>query len=754
MQASPPALLTPLAVLATAALLAAQTDWQRLPLLEHTRYPAFAFDSQRGFAVVCGGSTDAGIVDATWIWDRLAWRNVAPVHSPPPREEAAMVFDAAWGVTLLFGGRTAPGTVLGDTWVFDGTDWTQLWPGQSPSPRALPAITFDAIRNTVLLFGGRSAMFAELADTWEWNGVTWILRQPLHQPPGRSGAAMAYDSVRQRAVLFGGSCFQSGPCWRGDTWEWDGVDWLDRTQPWPVPAPTGRWSHGMAYDAARARTVLFGGSDDPGHYFGDTWEWDGANWTERQPATVPPSRLGFGMAYDPAAARTLVFGGETWYALLSDLWAFDGATWQPAAPAMQPIPSILEYTSAAAYDATRDVLVWFGARPQSWPPQQTWEWSGQRWLERQPGQGPAYPEHHRMHWLPAAAGLVLHVPARYQLPEQTWRYDGAQWTLLAPAHLPGVRSGFDLTLDPRGDRLLLFGGRDGLGLRNGTWTFDGSDWQALSVPGPAPREGHAMALDLHRARVVLFGGSDGTAYRDDTWEWDGQQWQARQPSNAPPPRRDAAMTYDVARRRTVVHGGTGAQGWSDDTWEWDGVDWVRRQTATTLGPDFAHCLVFVPSAGAALTVGGFRSGTWRYAPSRPGEFAAFGAPCGGSAGTPWLWPAFGERPHHDGPFTVLFGNLPGTFALAAAGFSATSWNGVPLPYTLQPYGFPGCSLRVEPALVLLLPVVGGRVTWTLSLPADPGCIGLPFYVQAMAPDPLGPNGLSATAGGAAVVGGR
>ena len=36
----------------------------------------------------------------------------------------------------------------------------------------------------------------------------------------------------------------------------------------------------MAYDSARNRTVLFGGGDFSSNLRGDTWEWDGKNWTE------------------------------------------------------------------------------------------------------------------------------------------------------------------------------------------------------------------------------------------------------------------------------------------------------------------------------------------------------------------------------------------------------------------------------------------------------------------------------------------
>ena len=51
----------------------------------------------------------------------------------------------------------------------------------------------------------------------------------------------------------------------------------------PPPAPTPRFEMGMAYDAASGQVVLFGGG---GHaWLGDTWTWDGTDWTQRTPRT-------------------------------------------------------------------------------------------------------------------------------------------------------------------------------------------------------------------------------------------------------------------------------------------------------------------------------------------------------------------------------------------------------------------------------------------------------------------------------------
>ena len=80
---------------------------------------------------------------------------------------------------------------------------------------------------------------------------------------------MAYNASRNRLVLFGGAASGSAV---GDTWEWDGNNWTQRQD----TRPAARLAHAMAYDDQRGRVVLFGGvrSEPPGddQLLGDTWE--------------------------------------------------------------------------------------------------------------------------------------------------------------------------------------------------------------------------------------------------------------------------------------------------------------------------------------------------------------------------------------------------------------------------------------------------------------------------------------------------
>jgi hypothetical protein len=93
---------------------------------------------------------------------------------------------------------------------------------------------------------------------------------------------MAYDSARGQVVLFGGYDGTNPP---GDTWTWDGNDWTERT---PAHAPSPRQQVGMTYDTVHSRVVLFGGLDNSG-FLGDTWTWNGADWTvPRTPIRLMP----------------------------------------------------------------------------------------------------------------------------------------------------------------------------------------------------------------------------------------------------------------------------------------------------------------------------------------------------------------------------------------------------------------------------------------------------------------------------------
>jgi len=79
---------------------------------------------------------------------------------------------------------------------------------------------------------------------------------------------MVYDSTRSHIVLFGGD---NGQSIFGDTWEWDGNDWSNHTS--LAGSPPARTQHGMAYDSAHRQVVIFGGYGSD--FLSDTWQYPG-----------------------------------------------------------------------------------------------------------------------------------------------------------------------------------------------------------------------------------------------------------------------------------------------------------------------------------------------------------------------------------------------------------------------------------------------------------------------------------------------
>jgi hypothetical protein len=134
--------------------------------------------------------------------------------------------------------------------------------------------------------------------------MKWTQRQNTGPSP-RGDFAMAYDSARQRTVLFGGAT-SSGPDATvfGDTWEWDGENWVQVADFGPQP----RRSHAMAYDENQARVALFGGATKTA-LLSDTWAWDGETWVQVAD-TGPPPRSTMAMASDTKRKRIVLHGGN------------------------------------------------------------------------------------------------------------------------------------------------------------------------------------------------------------------------------------------------------------------------------------------------------------------------------------------------------------------------------------------------------------------------------------------------------------
>jgi hypothetical protein len=286
----------------------------------------FVYDSVRNVTIAVGGGNWTQVSNETWEYDGTTWTLRQDLPQPAPvRWTAAVAYNPDDQVTVLFGGKDQT-TFYNDTWLYDGRTWAKIDAFTPPSPRNGAKMAYDGNRQRMVLFGGYYGPDNVFFDeTWEYEDGRWTQRFPTHHPEARESSALVYDARRGVMVLFGGGR-AAGSTVYGDTWEWDGNDWIQRLD---LPAcPPARWAHTMTYDGFRQRTILFGGLAGTTAAFDDTWEYDGQTWTQVTASPRPSARWDPGLAYDLLHGRAVLFGGMDW----DGLFGWSGDTWHYAAP--------------------------------------------------------------------------------------------------------------------------------------------------------------------------------------------------------------------------------------------------------------------------------------------------------------------------------------------------------------------------------------------------------------------------------------
>lgn len=586
-----------------------------------------AFDAKLSRVVFFGGQSPiAGTFNDTWTWDGTAFGNVSPrAATLSPRTGATAFYDAPLQRVSLFGGTDETGP-HNDLWEWNGARWAErvLDGGAMPSPRYAHASAFDSSRNRLVVFSGSTESMGQLVDTWEFDGARWHDRTPAGtSPPSREFGAMAFDSARGRTVLFGGVDVNAG--FLSDTWEWNGTSWapFTPTGPWP-PA---RKNHALAFDAARGRTVLFGGQTQSA-YFDDVWEWNGMSWTQVVPVgPKPTARFGARATYDNVRGRVVMFGGHSSTAIEKDAWSWSGTAWSLIVPAGLEPQARLDH--ALAYDVARNRLVATGGRLTytSVPINETWELGGTTWVNATPTQ--TTPPRR----IDAAAAydalrervVLFGGTSLGGKHDDTWEWNGTSWAevnLLGPR--PPARSAHAMAYNSQTQRVMLFGGDGPSSVLNDVWTWNGALWQNVATTGAPPpqRKGHGVVFDNQNNRLVVFGGSGPTAtLLSDTWHLTGTAWTDATPAGtSPSPRMDAAMVFDSRRGLTVLFGGRDANAYLSDTWEWNGTTWSPVTAAVVGGPFDGRARAaasFDSIDGRMVLFGGVdarstRSDTWAY----------------------------------------------------------------------------------------------------------------------------------------------
>ena len=312
--------------------------------------------------------------------------HVVPSSTPTPSAAISltlgtwhdMIYHEQVGKVVLVNGGPEEGKSSTDPlelWSWDSEKWSLLSADPNgPRWRNFASVTYDTKRKVLVLYGGLQPEDQNFEDTWEWDGMNWTER--TSEGPGpREAAGMTYDSARQRVVLFGGA--QSGRM-MNDTWEWKGTEWTQVS----VEGPSARFPAGFVYDNAHQNVLLFGGHafDNQGMTtYGDTWTWDGTSWVE---ITVqgPSPRDGADAVFTQDSNQILLFGGaeiDSDVTLRDDTWLWDGSQWNQLEVEGPPA----RVHPAMAFDVMHGkVVMTGGSNAPAKTLADTWEWDGQSWV--------------------------------------------------------------------------------------------------------------------------------------------------------------------------------------------------------------------------------------------------------------------------------------------------------------------------------------------------------------------------------------
>ncbi|PYX49453.1 MAG: hypothetical protein DMG79_08625, partial [Acidobacteria bacterium] len=207
--------------------------------------------------------------------------------------------------------------------------------------------------------------------------------------------------------------------------------------------------------------------------------------------------------------------------------------------------------------------------------------------------------------------------------------------LLPTGTLPPGRFGHAATYDPNSNRMMIFGGAEGMPAPcgNDTWILDSANgtgtasWFELSPLGSAPpaRVYSAAVYDPGSDSMIVFGGNNcSTGYFNDVWvlsnangEGGTPSWNQLSPSGTPPAaRQSASAIYDSVNNIMTLYGGdTGGSGFGD-VWVLSNANgtggtpvWTQlNPTGTPPGTRVGQTATYDPGTNRMTVFGGLNNG--------------------------------------------------------------------------------------------------------------------------------------------------
>jgi hypothetical protein len=188
------------------------------------------------------------------------------------------------------------------TWVFDGSSFQLADSSATDSPASGgelawfpgPGLLVDQGPDLSAVAGGVAIAcpydapcpLIPAAQDWQWTGSGWTAVQNVQASVGAPYFEVPPVTDTAAGEVVGLDA--SGDLWVSTN---PATGWANAPS---AGAPAPRSEPALAYDAATSQVVLFGGqlvgsTSAAGEVVGDTWTWDGKDWTQQAGTTPSPS---------------------------------------------------------------------------------------------------------------------------------------------------------------------------------------------------------------------------------------------------------------------------------------------------------------------------------------------------------------------------------------------------------------------------------------------------------------------------------
>ncbi|HEX6160249.1 MAG TPA: kelch repeat-containing protein, partial [Thermoanaerobaculia bacterium] len=283
-----------------------------------------------------------------------------------------------------------------------------------------------------------------------------------------------------------------------------------------------------------------------------------------------------------------------------------------------------------AFDEANGVAILFGghgnvtgATGLTYDSNETWAWTGSRWVQRFPLVSPPARYGHVMVY-DSKRGRIVLFGGRAQKPSlednaafiffnDTWVWENGNWRRIETAHAPTPRYFSGAAYDRVRDRVILFGGNEPTSdvdvddPVNDTWEFDGTDW--ISVGGTQPDVAKPnLGYDIARNTTYMLGVNDKLETQMYIYDGATRAWTQHKPQTLPPCVNEGAMTYlSWPRKLGLIYMGglcRTDESTAEKVYLWDGANWIDYPTNLTISRATGIALTFDNVRNKAVMFGG------------------------------------------------------------------------------------------------------------------------------------------------------